>query len=152
MSGVGGYEVALRTVEARPTAVVAASTTWAELPTTWPGLLDEVWAFLRQGTVAKVGHNVFLYKDDVPNVEIGVQVAGPFDRKGRVVPSATPAGQVATTVHRGSYAGLSVAHDAVHEWCRANGRRMVGSRWEVYGDWTDDESKLETEVFWLLED
>jgi hypothetical protein len=27
---------------------------------------------------------------------------------------------------------------------------LAGSRWEIYGDWTDDESALETEIVYLL--
>jgi effector-binding domain-containing protein len=75
-----------------------------------------------------------LYRDDVPNVEVGVQVAGPFTPAGRVIPSALPAGQVATTVHRGPYDGLGTAHQAVLAWCAARGHRVQGTRWEIYGD------------------
>ena len=45
------------------------------------------------------GHNVMLYKDDVPNVEVGVGWIG-FTRKP-VVPSALPTGRAAMTMHRG---------------------------------------------------
>ena len=45
---------------------------------------------------------------------------------------------------------MKPAHDAVHAWRRANGRRIGAMSWEVYGDWTEDESKLETEIFYLL--
>ncbi len=34
---------------ARPTAVVAAATTWPEFPARWQQLLDQVWACLRAG-------------------------------------------------------------------------------------------------------
>ena len=27
---------------------------------------------------------------------------------------------------------------------------MTGVRWEIYGDWHEDESRLETEVAWVL--
>jgi hypothetical protein len=35
------------TVEARPTAVIAETTSWAEFPAVWPRLLDEVWSAVR---------------------------------------------------------------------------------------------------------
>ena len=38
------------TVEARPTAVIAATTSWQEFPHLWGALLGEVW-----GTVAATG-------------------------------------------------------------------------------------------------
>ena len=65
-----------------------------------------------------------LYLDNVPNVEVGVQVDGPFVASGRVTPSQLPAGSVATTVHRGAYDGLGAAHEAV----RAFGAPPTGTR------------------------
>jgi hypothetical protein len=59
------------TVGARETAVVAATTTWDEFPRLWRVLLDEV----REHAD---GRNVMLYRDDVPNVEVGVLVRGAF--------------------------------------------------------------------------
>jgi effector-binding domain-containing protein len=145
-----GYEVELRTAVASPTAVVARATTWEEFPGLWPVLLDEVYAFVRAGGATQSGHNVMLYRDDVPNVEVGVQVDGPFVGDGRVTPSELPAGRVATTVHRGPYGGLGAAHEAVHAWCAAHGHALTGTRWEVYGDWRADPAESETEVAYLL--
>ena len=147
------YEVNVLTVEADPIAVVAAATNWDEFPSLWGTLLDEVWAVLRSGGAEKAGHNVMLYKDDVPNVEVGVQVAGPFPPVGRVVPSVLPAGRVVATVHRGAYDQLGAAHDAVHRWAAAHGHVLSRVRWEIYGDWSDDDpAAVETEVRWLLAD
>src|SRR5579859_7789411 len=97
-------DVTVRTVEPTPTAVVAAATTWAEFPSLWGQLLGEVWGFLRGGAppgLYKQGHNVMLYKDDVPNVEVGVQVNGSFEPVGHVVPSTFPGGLAATATHTG---------------------------------------------------
>ena len=91
-----------------------------------------------------------LYKDDVPNVEVGVEVARSFSSPGPVVSSALPAGAVAMVVHRGAYERLGSSHRAVKEWCATNGREPAGPRWEIYGDWHDDPARLETEVYFLL--
>lgn len=148
----GDYEVTLRTVGAEPTAVVAATTTWPEFPALWGQLLDEVYGVIRAGGAEKAGHNVMLYKDDRPDVEVGVHVVGPFAPVGRVVPSVLPAGRVVATVHRGPYERLGHAHDAVHRWAAAHGHLLSRIRWEIYGDWSDDPADLETEVRWLLAD
>jgi effector-binding domain-containing protein len=144
------YQVTVTDVVARPTAVVAATTTWQEFPTLWRGLLDEVWACLRAGGVDRGCRNVMLYRDDTPRVEIGVELSVPCPLTGRVVASALPAGQVAMTVHRGSYAGLAAAHRAVLEWCAAQVRTPAGPRWEVYGPHSDDPAEVWTEVYYLL--
>ena len=109
-----------------------------------------MYAFLRTSDVRQTGHNVMLYKDDVPNVEVGVEVEGPFASDGPVVSSTLPAGETAMTVHRGPYDGLGSAHQAIRDWCAAHGRTPAGPRWEIYGDWHEDPAKLETEVYYLL--
>jgi len=144
------YEVSLQTVAACRTAVVAQATTWAEFPRIWRPMLDEVYAFIRAGGAVQRGQNIMLYRDDVPNVEIGVQVAGPFVPAGRVISSSLPAGEVAVTMHRGPYEQLGAAHQAVMAWCAARGHRLQGTRWEIYGDWADDPAVLETQVSYLI--
>jgi effector-binding domain-containing protein len=137
-------------VVARPTAVVAATTTWQEFPMLWRELLNEVWTCLRACGIHHGCRNVMLYRDDVPHVEVGVELSQPCVLTGRVVASALPAGRVACTVHRGPYAGLAAAHAAVLEWCAAQGRRLAGPRWEVYGPHSDDPADLWTEVYYLM--
>jgi hypothetical protein len=145
-------EVSIVTTTATPTAVVGQATTWKEFPGLWSQLLDEVWAFVR-GSDLSPGRNVMVYKDDVPNVEVGVEVAGTFAPHGRVVPSLLPAGRAARAVSRGAPTpeGIHAAHTAVLRWCATNGLERTGVRWEVYDHWRDDDPDgFETEVYWLL--
>jgi hypothetical protein len=139
------------TTTAVPTAVIAQATTWEEFPALWRELLSEVWAFVR-GSDLSPGRNVMLYKDDVPNVEVGVEVAGPFAPHGRVVSSALPAGRAARAVSRGapSPEGLAAAYDAIHTWCAANGVEPTRVHWEVYDHWRDNPDSFETQIYWLL--
>jgi effector-binding domain-containing protein len=146
------YEVTVADAAARPTVVVPATTTWQEFPTLWSQLLDEVWACLRASGIERGCRNVMLYHDDVPNVEVGVLLDKPCPLTGRVVASTLPAGAVATTVHYGPYGGLGAAHQAVVDWCTAQGLRRAGPRWEVYGPHRDDPAEVWTEVHWLLQD
>ena len=144
------HEIAVVDAAARPTAVVAATTTWPEFPALWPRLLGEVWDCLRAGGVRSGCPNAMLFLDDVPHVEVGVVLERPCPLTGRVTASELPAGRVAVTVHRGPYAGLAAAHEAVADWCRAQGRQLAGPRWEVYGPHRDDPAELTTEISWLL--
>jgi effector-binding domain-containing protein len=144
------YQVTVMDVVARPTAVVPATTTWQEFPTLWRELSNEVWTCLRQGGVDRGCRNVMLYWDDVPHVEVGVELLVPCLLTGRVVASSLPAGQAAMTTHRGSYAGLAEAHRAVIDWCAAHVKQRAGPRWEVYGPHNDDPAKIWVEVYYLL--
>ncbi len=146
-------EVIVKTVEPMPTAVVVAAATWAEFPMMWGPMLDKVWSFLRGNApegLYKQGHNIMLYKDDVPDVEVGVQVGGSFDPAGQVVASALPGGLVATATHTGPIAKIGDTHQAVHEWSKANGYRVAGPRWEIYGDPDRSTGVFDVDVFWLL--
>jgi effector-binding domain-containing protein len=143
-------EVTVGEVAARPTAVVQATTTWREFPTLWGRLSAEVWDCLRAGGIRRGCPNVMLYLDDVPNVEVGVELTQACTLTGRVVASSLPAGRVAMTIHRGSYADLGTAHKAVVDWCSAHKLRTTGARWEIYGPHHEDPAEVWTEVYWLL--
>jgi effector-binding domain-containing protein len=93
---------------------------------------------------------VILYKDGQPNAEVGVLVTRTFEPEGRVVPSVLPGGKVVRTIHRGDYDGLAGAHEAVRRWCDENDTPVTGVRYEIYGDWFDDVSQVETEVAWFV--
>ena len=148
--------VRLMTVEARPTAVVAQTATWTEFPKLWGPMLAQVYGFVRSrrelatGDGDELWQNVMLYKDQRPDVEVGVLVSGPFRAEGPVILSALPAGEVATAIHRGDYAKLGVTHDAVREYAAAQRRELAGPCWEIYGHARPDPNDAETEVFWLL--
>jgi effector-binding domain-containing protein len=145
--------VRIVTTAETPTAVVAETTTWEAFPQVWPDLLGEVWTFLR-GSGLAAGRNVMLYRDQLPSVEVGVEVDGSFTSTGRVVPSLLPAGRAATTVARGapSPAGLARAHVKARDWCAAHGHELTGVRWEIYGHWREDQDPalFETDVYWQL--
>jgi effector-binding domain-containing protein len=146
-------EVTLKTVEATPTAVVRSATTWAEFPNVWGPMLDQVWSFLRGSAPRGLwthGHNVMLYTDDVPNVEIGVQVTRPFDACGSVVPSTVPGGLVAAAIHSGPVARIGDTHEAVRDWLKAHGSAAAGPRWEIYGDPDPSTGNFTVEVMWLV--
>jgi effector-binding domain-containing protein len=144
------YEVSLVEAESRPTAVVAATTTWPEFPALWGQLLGEVWGCLRAGGIDRGCRNIMLYLDDAPSVEIGVLLDRPCPLTGRVVASALPAGTAAMTIHHGPFGEVGAAHDAVLRWCAAEGRQTAGVRWEIYGPHHDDPAQQWTEVYWLL--
>ncbi|MBS1858874.1 MAG: GyrI-like domain-containing protein [Acidobacteria bacterium] len=124
--------------------------------TAWRPALDRVWEFLRtQPGLRTDGHNVFLYhhaaRRDLPmDVDFGVEVTRRFEPAGEVYPTETPAGMVAVAQHVGPYDRMKEAHDAIHAWQLANSREFAGTSWETYGDWSEDPSKLETTILYLL--
>jgi effector-binding domain-containing protein len=145
-------DVKVVTVPEYYTAVVARATTWQEFPTLWKPLLDQVWAFLAGNDLRTDGHNIMLYRESgtALHVEVGVQVVRAFEPSGAIVSSKLPRGRAAMALHRGPYEGLERAHKAVLNYCAKQGLRLTGTRWEIYGDWHTDPSRLETDIYWQL--
>jgi len=148
--------VSVRVVRARKLAAVRRQVAVGAIGSAWRPALDQVWEFLRgQPGLRTDGHNVFLYhhpshRNAPMNVDFGVEVTRSFETSGEVYATETPAGEVATTVHIGGYDRLSEAHNAIHAWAEAHQRAFAGRSWEIYGDWSDDPSRLETTVAYLL--
>ena len=118
------------TVHGQPTAVITEATSWEAYPEVWPRLLDEV-VRAQADAGDRAGRNVMLYKDDVPHVEVGVEVAVVV-LLGRVIASTLPAGRVAMATHRGSW-DVGPTHRAMIDECDRLGLERVGPRWEIYG-------------------
>jgi effector-binding domain-containing protein len=148
--------VLLQHAEPRWLAAVRRQVTIGEIGMVWRPALDQVWAFLRTTPGLRTdGHNIFLYHHPAArhlpmNVDFGVEVTREFDASGEVYPTQTPTGEVAAAVHIGGYDRLKHTHDAIHAWAQAHDRAFAGMSWEIYGDWSDDPSKLETTVIYLL--
>jgi effector-binding domain-containing protein len=148
--------VSLRTVTARKLAAVRRQAAIGGVGAAWRPALDQVWAFLRTTPgLWTGGHNVFLYhhpeRREMPmDVDFGVEVVRAFEAEGEVHSVETPAGEAAVAVHVGPYDRMKETHDAIHAWRAANHRAFAGKSWEIYGDWTDEPSKLETTLFYLL--
>lgn len=142
--------VSVLTEPERPIAIIAATTNWREFPTLCGELLTEVHKGVRwQGTGHK-GRNVMLYLDDVPHVEIGVELDQPAGITGRVMRSALPSGMVATMRHHGPHERLGATHDAIRAFCARHSLPLAGPRWEVYGHCLGEPARLETDVYYLL--
>ena len=148
--------VSVRTVAAMKLAAVRRQVAIGGLGVAWKPALDRVWDFLwTKPGLRTDGHNVFLYhhpaRRDMPmDVDFGVEVVRAFEPEGEVHAVETPAGEAAVAVHVGPYDRMKETHDAIHAWRAANNRAFAGKSWEIYGDWSDHPSKLETTILYLL--
>jgi effector-binding domain-containing protein len=149
------YDIMVKPVAPMAIAAVRRKVRIPDIATAWKSALDEVWAFMRQHPELKPVRNVFLYHhptqgDAAMNVDFGVAVTGAFSGDGAIRAASTPAGTAACVTHVGPYSGIPDAHAAIHAWREREGRQFAGWSWEIYGDWNEDQSKLETEVVYLL--
>jgi effector-binding domain-containing protein len=149
------YEVVVEPLQAELIAAVRIAAASSDIARVWKPALDQVWAFLKTNSQLRPGKNLFLYhhpesRDEPMNIDFGVQVAHRFEPEGSVRCIQTPAGEVARTVHIGPYDRLREAHNAIHEWCAANNRKIAHASWETYGHWNSDPALLETTISYLL--
>jgi len=114
------------------------------------GLLDKVWPFVKQSGIKTDGLNVAIYTDR--GIFAGAGVFEKFEPVGEIVCVASPSGSAATVIHMGPYEKLGEAHQAVKDWCAANGHALEGTKWEVYGHHEDDPALRRTDIFYLLQE
>ena len=112
--------------------------------------LDQVWGVIRSGHAAVAGHNIAVYHGGFGNVEFGVQVAEAFEPVGNVQAATSPSGPAAHEVHLGPYSELGSAHARLRDWAVAEHHDLSDVVVEVYGDWTENESELRTDLFHML--
>lgn len=110
-------------------------------------LLDGVWPVLRVRGTGHDGINRVLYDADGV-VFAGVVVSEPDDLGLEV--REVGVDRYACVKHTGPYSGLGTAYAAIEGVLREKGLRHGYPLMEVYGHWTQDEWKLETEVIFPL--
>src|SRR5690349_6660651 len=107
-----------------PIPVVRRTAAAGQLSKVVPEACGTAWTAIKALGV-RGGRHVAVYRggaDGQVEVEVGVEVPAPVGRHGEVYDSATPAGEVVTTIHLGPYGRLGAAHDAIRAWCSAHGR------------------------------
>jgi effector-binding domain-containing protein len=151
------YAVRTENTTGTPIAVVRRRAAAGQLSAVVPEACGTVWKVLKSLGVKGAGRHVAVYRGcegALIDVEVGAEVPEAFAGHGEVVGSTTPAGDVATVTHFGPYGRLGNAHQAIRDWCTANGRKTAGENWEVYGhwlpEWNEDPSQIRTDVYYLL--
>lgn len=101
------------------------------------------------GAPMVVYHDV-IDEETAGTVEMCIPVAAEFEPSGPVEFKELPGGKVASTIHKGAYAGIAPAYHAVSSWISANGYEPAAPPAEVYlNDPTEvTESEQLTEVIW----
>ena len=145
--------VEVRELPSIPLAVVRRRVHAADLARVVPESCGFVWKALRAQRV-QAGRHIAVYWNAEIQLEVGVELLGPFAEDETVVRSSTPGGLTAYTTHLGPYGQLEKAHEAVRQWCAIHGHRLAGPNWEVYGHWLPEWSEspmlIRTDVFYQV--
>jgi effector-binding domain-containing protein len=147
------YQVQLTHLESVALAVVRREVSRAELVAAVRDGCGRAFAFARRHHL-QAGRNVAVYWDGRIRLDAGVELPAIFAEEEGIVRSATPPGLTAFVAHLGPYDQLGAAHAAIREWCSAQGRRLTGPNWEIYGhwqtEWNADPSRIRTDIFYQV--
>ncbi|WP_136709668.1 GyrI-like domain-containing protein [Agromyces sp. H66] len=144
------YEVRIIQQPRQDLAVVRKRTTFGEIPTFMGSAFEKVAAYLGPKGLLGPHPAIGRYTEmDMTSGEVvvaaGFVVPQPVEGEGDIVPDETPASEVATTTHLGTYATVSEAYDAIAKAMAVQGRELdETTMWEEY--WSppgtpDDQTK-----------
>ena len=109
-------------------------------------LLGQVWTDVRENKLANTGINHAVY-DCGDIVFAGLELTSPETIKTILVKQEFTFTKYAYWKHIGPYSELANAYNKVHAEITDLGCTATCPSMEIYGHWTDDDSKLETEIF-----
>lgn len=130
------YEVTVEYQPRRDAAVIGTRVARDGIAAFLAGAYAEIIQAVQAQSVAPAGPPFARYRDagDAFEVTAGIPVAAGITAQGRVRPGELPGGEVATTLHRGSYEGLAGAFHAVIDWITSQGRVIAADPWESHLD------------------
>jgi hypothetical protein len=137
----------LQHIEPRPIAAIRAQMPIRDVPSRFREYLDRGVRCRQDGSNLARRTEHLLYRAAPPNL---TEMNSALERRRRSLQlaawSTAKSGWRRGDDHAlGDYSLLGPAHQAVVDWCKAEGQRLAGVSWEVYGHWSDDPSKRRTE-------
>lgn len=130
------YCVELEELESQPVAVVRAHVAAAEIPTFLAAAFGDALRVLADQHLTPAGPPFARFRpaEGSFDIEAGFPSTGSVTPDGRVDADSLPDGPVAKVMHRGDYAAVGAAYEAVTTWLGANGYVTAGEPWESYLD------------------
>ncbi len=113
-------------------------------------LMDKMWPIVKGKGLKHKGLNIWVYEED-HGVFAGVELEQPWTADTGLELKTIILPKYAYYKHIGSYNLLGQAGENVHKEIRNLGLKATMPYIEIYGHWTDDDSKLETEIIVALE-
>ena len=122
-------------------------TTWTDMRANIQKLFGRVYA---PGALAPGhGHNFILYRDNTREgitMTVGVLDRKPGGADPEVKVAHIPGGRVITATHWGDYGQMKSTYDVMEAEIRAKGLKRLPKSLEIYGDWSDDPTKVRTDL------
>jgi effector-binding domain-containing protein len=125
---------------------VAARQDWAN---TGKNLMNQLWQEVRFLELPNKGINIWVY-DEGYQLFTGVELMTPPPAGCPLEGKTVSLPRYAYYKHLGPYSEMKATYEAAREEFKKVGIRARLPYVEIYGHWTDDPSKLETELLWSI--
>lgn len=113
-------------------------------------LMDKMWPVIKSKDLKHKGLNIWVYEPN-ENVFAGVELEDPSTKDTGLEQKIILLTKYAYYKHIGPYSQLKQAGDDMQNELRRMGLKPGLPYIEIYGHWTNDESKLETELLVAVE-
>lgn len=113
-------------------------------------LLDYVWLAIKEQHLKHQGTNYALYSNKGNELFVGVEVTSPFRPSKDFEVKKIDLKKYAYGKHIGPYQHLPSTHAEIKKSLQAMGTLHGEPIIEIYGHWTEDASKLETEILYPI--
>ena len=108
-------------------------------------LMDKMWPVIKSKGLKHKGLNIWIYEAG-EKVFAGVELDGPIPDDTGLEQKNISLTRYAYYKHIGPYSGIKQAGENLQNQMRQRGFKPVFPYIEIYGHWTNDETKLETEL------
>lgn len=127
-------------------AGTALNRNWAK---TGFGLMNKMWQRIKQNSLNNKGLNVWVYEDN-NSMFAGVELESPPQTDTGLEHKKITLAKYAYYKHIGPYSQIASAGSKALNEIASRGLDNCVPYIEIYGHWTADETKLETELLWCL--
>jgi effector-binding domain-containing protein len=128
-------------------AGVAINRNWAE---TGMSLMNKMWKEVKANLLKHKGINIWVYEEE-DKMFAGVELDGAPQLNTALELKKIHLPRYARCKHIGSYGKIGETGSKVIKELNSKGIKTCLPYLEIYGHWTDDESKLETALLWCIE-
>jgi len=112
-------------------------------------LMDKMWQIVKSNSLENKGKNIWIYEQN-NSVFAGVELKG-IPKPGIIIEHKNISlNKYAYYKHIGPYNLIKQAGKAMNDEIKKKGFEVTLPYIEIYGHWTNDESKLETELLMCL--
>ncbi len=112
-------------------------------------LMDKMWKLVKSNDLKNKGSNIWIYESD-EKVFAGVELYDTPETDSGLEQKTISLLKYAYYKHIGPYQMIKQAGQNMKDQLKEKGMETVLPYIEIYGHWTSDETKLETELFMCL--